>query len=185
MTDRADQGVLIARVLAGDMGAARALYDAHVDRVYRVAARIVGDDERARDCTQEAFVRAFRKLAQFRGDSALATWLHAIAVAVALDEAKRLRLAREREADLDDAAGSAERGEAGGFGAEPDLKARMARAIDALPEIYRTVFVMYDVEGYTHPEIGAALGLPVGTSKARLSHARARLREALADFVLE
>jgi RNA polymerase sigma-70 factor (ECF subfamily) len=69
--------------------------------------------------------------------------------------------------------------------AEPDLKTKLRRAIAALPERYKTVFVMYDVEGYTHEEIGSVLGLPVGTSKARLSRAREKLREALADFAGE
>jgi len=66
--------------------------------------------------------------------------------------------------------------------ADPDLKVRMRRAIDGLPEGYRTVFVMHDVEGYTHQEIAATLGVQPGTSKAQLFRARARLREALADF---
>jgi len=69
--------------------------------------------------------------------------------------------------------------------AEPDLKARLTQAIDALPEGYRMVFVMHDVEGYTHQEIGAALGVETGTSKAQLSRARAKLRVALADFAGE
>lgn len=66
--------------------------------------------------------------------------------------------------------------------AEPDLKQRLARAIEELPEGYRAVFVMHDVEGYTHQEIAASLGVHSGTSKAQLFRARARLREALADF---
>src|SRR2546430_15535239 len=86
-----------------------------------------------------------------------------------------------RETELDDAAGVA----AGRRAAEPDLKRRLAQAIDELPHGYRTVFVMHDVEGYTHEEIGAALGVETGTSKAQLSRARARLRESLADFAGE
>jgi RNA polymerase sigma-70 factor (ECF subfamily) len=82
---------------------------------------------------------------------------------------------------LDDAAAHATRGRS----AEPDLKRRLAQAIDALAEGYRTVFVMHDVEGYTHEEIGAALGIETGTSKAQLSRARAKLRDALADFAGE
>ena len=66
--------------------------------------------------------------------------------------------------------------------AEPDLKARLNAAIDSLSEKYRTVFLMHDVEGFTHEEIGAALGIPAGTSKTRLFQGRAKLREALADF---
>ena len=69
--------------------------------------------------------------------------------------------------------------------AEPDLKTRLRRAIQSLPERYQTVFLLYDVEGYTHEEIGNVLNLPVGTSKARLSRAREKLREALADFAGE
>ena len=69
--------------------------------------------------------------------------------------------------------------------AEPDLKERMARAIDSLADKYRTVFVMHDVEGYTHEEIGETLGIPVGTSKSHLFQARSKLRVALADFAPE
>jgi RNA polymerase sigma-70 factor (ECF subfamily) len=83
--------------------------------------------------------------------------------------------------DLDDAAGLATRPRP----AEPDLKTRLAQAIHGLPTGYRTVFVMHDVEGYTHEEIGASLGIETGTSKAQLSRARAKLRDALADFAGE
>ncbi|HEY9013660.1 MAG TPA: sigma-70 family RNA polymerase sigma factor, partial [Gemmatimonadales bacterium] len=69
--------------------------------------------------------------------------------------------------------------------AEPDLKDRLRQAIDGLPDGYRAVFVMHDVEGYTHEEIGATLGVHPGTSKAQLFRARARLREELADFAKE
>jgi len=69
--------------------------------------------------------------------------------------------------------------------AEPDLKERLRQAIDALPDGYRTVFVMHDVEGFTHEEIATALGVQAGTSKAQLFRARAKLREALADFAGE
>ncbi|HXV15357.1 MAG TPA: RNA polymerase sigma factor, partial [Gemmatimonadaceae bacterium] len=86
--------------------------------------------------------------------------------------------ARKREAPIEAASsiGSIPRD------AEPDLKVRLNAAIDALSEKYRTVFLMHDVEGYTHEEIGAALGIPPGTSKTRLFQGRAKLREALADF---
>jgi RNA polymerase sigma-70 factor (ECF subfamily) len=88
---------------------------------------------------------------------------------------------RQREADIDDAhdIGVAQRH------AEPDLKVRLKQAIDDLPEGYRTVFLMHDVEGYTHEEIGVALGVETGTSKAQLSRARAKLRVALSDFAGE
>lgn len=176
-----DERDLITRARAGDPAAERALYDAHVDRVYRLAYRLAGDDDLARDFTQETFVRAFERLATFRGESALSTWLHAIATSVALNGLRKVQRLRRREADLDEAATVAGARRV----AEPDLKVRLRQAIDALPVGYRTVFVMHDIEGFTHHEIGAALGVETGTSKAQLSRARARLRHALADFAGE
>ena len=176
-----DEPELIARVRAGDGAAERALYDAHVDRVYRLAYRLAGDDELAREFTQDTFVRAFERLSSFRGEAKLSTWMHAIATSVVLNGLRKVKRLRQRETDLDDATGlSGARREA-----EPDLKRRLARAIDDLPEGYRTVFVMHDVEGFTHEEIGDTLGIETGTSKAQLSRARARLRETLADFAGE
>jgi RNA polymerase sigma-70 factor, ECF subfamily len=176
-----DERDLIARVLAGDGVAERALYDAHVDRVYRLAFRMTGDDELAQEFTQDAFVRAFEQLGSFRGEARLSTWLHTIATSVVLNGLRKVKRLRSRETELEHADGvTIARREA-----EPDLKRRLTRAIDDLPDGYRTVFVMHDVEGYTHEEIGAALGVETGTSKAQLSRARARLREALADFAGE
>ena len=174
---------LVSKCLAGDALAERALYDAHVERIYRLMHRMAGDGELAADFTQETFIRAFERLAEFRGDAAFATWLHSIAVSVTLNGMRRVKVQRQREAELDD--GVRELPGATRREAEPDLKRRMAAAIDALPEGYRTVFLMHDVEGYTHEEIGAALGVQPGTSKAQLSRARAKLRETLADFAGE
>ena len=169
---------LISRVLAGDPSAERALYDAHVDRVFRLAYRMAGDMDRAQDYTQETFIRAFSRLQTFRGDAALSTWLGSIAISVTLNGLRKVRRRNEREVGLDDFTPAGHtRPEA-----EPDLKTRLNQAIDDLPEGYRAVFVMHDVEGYTHEEIGASLGVHPGTSKAQLFRARARLREALADF---
>ena len=176
-----DERELIARARAGEPAAERGLYEAHVDRVYRLAYRLAGDDDLARDFTQETFIRAFERLHTFRGDSQLSTWLHAIATSVALNGLRKVKRFRQRETDLDDAGHVA----AGVRAAEPDLRRRLHAAIDALPTGYRTVFLMHDVEGYTHEEIGAALGVETGTSKAQLSRARAKLREALADFAGE
>jgi RNA polymerase sigma-70 factor (ECF subfamily) len=169
---------LIARVVSGDPAAQRELYDSHVDRVYRLAFRLAGEDELARDFTQLTFIRAFERIGDFRFESSLATWLHTIGVSVALNGLRKVKTARNREAPIEAAAtiGTISRE------SEPDLKARLKAAIDSLSEKYRTVFLMHDVEGYTHEEIGAALGIPPGTSKTRLFQGRAKLREALADF---
>jgi RNA polymerase sigma-70 factor (ECF subfamily) len=176
-----DESQLLARAKAGDQAAERALYDAHVDRVYRLAYRLAGSDDLAQDFTQDTFIRAFERLKDFRGESSFATWLHSIAVSVSLNGLRKVKRLRTREADLNDA----DHHEWSARRAEPDLKVRLAQAIDALPPGYRTVFVMHDVEGFTHEEIAGALGLQPGTSKAQLSRARAKLRTALADFAGE
>lgn len=173
---------LIQRVLAGDVRAERAMYDAHVDRVFRLAYRLAGDADLAQDFTQETFVKAFNKLHEFEGRSALSTWLHAITVSVSLNALRKVKRHRQREVEMNE--------EYPGFSvvprrAEPDLKERLKTAVADLPEHYRAVFVMYDMEGYSHEEIGNALGVPIGTSKARLSRAREKLREQLADFAGE
>jgi RNA polymerase sigma-70 factor (ECF subfamily) len=175
---RVDERQLIARVIAGEPRAQRELYENHVDRVYRLAYRLAGDDELARDFTQLTFIRAFERIAEFRHDSSLGTWLHAIGVSVALNGLRTVKKNRVRNVPLDEAAGLG----AVSTSAEPDLKARLDAAIDSLSEKYRTVFLMHDVEGFTHEEIGAALCIPAGTSKTRLFQGRAKLREALADF---
>jgi RNA polymerase sigma-70 factor (ECF subfamily) len=168
---------LLTRAQARDPVAERAIYDTHVDRVYRLAFRMAGDAELAKEFTQDAFVRAFERLDTFRGDSALSTWLHAITVSVALNGLRKVRrLKREVQLEHAESLGS-DRPRS-----DPLLRQRLNDAIDKLPTGYRTVFVMHDVEGFTHEEIGAALGIEVGTSKAQLFRARARLRERLADL---
>ncbi len=176
-----DDRELIARAKLGDETAERALYDAHVDRIYRLAYRMSGNADLAQDFTQDAFLRAFSRLAEFRGESSFGTWLHAIAVSVILNGMRKVKRFRDRERDLDDARElGVETREA-----EPDVKDRLRQAIDRLPEHGRVVFLMHDLEGYTHEEIGAVLDIPAGTSKARLFRARAALREELADFAGE
>jgi RNA polymerase sigma-70 factor, ECF subfamily len=178
---RVSEPELIARVLSGDRVAARELYDAHAPRVYRLAYRLTGDDEVARESTQDVFVRAFGQLARFRGDSALGTWLHRITVSVSADAMKRLKRKRERETDLQE-------WQPAGVdlsNIDPVLRERLHSAIDALPEIYRTTFIMHDLEGYKHFEIAEILGVAEGTCKSRLSLARAQLRKALGDLAGE
>jgi RNA polymerase sigma-70 factor (ECF subfamily) len=172
---------LIAGIRSGDPRAERTLYDRHVDRVYRLAHRMTGDETLARDFTQDAFVRAFERIGDFRGDASLATWLHAIAVTVILNGLKKVKRIRFREEGMDELPDVAEVRRT----AEPDLKLRLHAAIEALPDGYRMVFVMHDVEGYTHEEIATSLGIQPGTSKAQLFRARGKLREALAEFAGE
>ncbi|MEQ9397952.1 MAG: sigma-70 family RNA polymerase sigma factor [Longimicrobiales bacterium] len=171
----------IERARAGDERAFRELYDAHVDRVYRLAYRMAGEDDLARDFTQEAFLRAFQKLDQFRGDAAFSTWLHSIAVSVSLNGLRKVDRHRKRERSLEDAAPISARGRT----VDPGVRDRLKDAVDGLSDIYRTVFLMHDLEGYSHGEIAEALGVAEGTSKARLFRARAKLRDALGEEMQE
>ena len=176
-----DEQQLIAGVRAGEARAERALYDQNVDPVFRLAYRMTGDEDLAQEFTQETFIRVFDRIDQFRGDAALSTWIRAVASTVVLNGLRKIKRFRRREVEL-------EQGESRGTRprtAEVDVKERLWQAIDDLPNKYRMVFVMHDVEGYTHEEIGSALGMPAGTSKAQLFRARARLRDALADFAGE
>jgi RNA polymerase sigma-70 factor (ECF subfamily) len=172
---------LISRVVAGDATAERELYETYVDRIYRLAFRLAGDDELARDFTQATFIRAFEKIGSFRGDSSLSTWLHSIGMSVSLNGLRKTKRLKTREAPMEEGLTVG----AMPIEAEPDLKERMARAIDSLSDKYRAVFVMHDVEGYTHEEISGTLNIPVGTSKSHLFQARGKLRAALADFAPE
>jgi RNA polymerase sigma-70 factor (ECF subfamily) len=177
----ANQRTLVERARRGDPSALRALYDAHVDQIYRVIYRLTGVEHLARELTQDTFVRAFQCIEGFREESAFGTWLHTIAMSVSLNAHRRLKRERARSAPLEDADELAQAAPR----SDPVLRARLMEAVDELPEGCRTVFLMHDAEGYTHEEIGAALGVTAGTSKAQLARARGKLRIALAQFAEE
>ncbi len=174
-TDDERIAAVVRSAQAGDMAAFADLYRAHVGRIHALCARLSGDAELARLLTQDAFVRAWEKLDGFRGDSAFATWLHRLAVNLVLgDRRTRLRrLAREHDnAALEESTG--------GSHGRVDARVDLERAIAELPPGARTVFVLYEIEGYRHDEIADMMGVSVGTSKAQLHRARALLRGVLA-----
>jgi RNA polymerase sigma-70 factor (ECF subfamily) len=166
---------LITRILAGEADAERQLYDRHVDRVYRLAYRMTGDAEAAEDAVQDTFIRTFDRLGDFRGEGAFGGWLHRIATTVILGHLRRRRRVLRVETPHEDVAALPGRTAP----RDPDLRRRIDGAVAHLDDNHRLVFVMHDMEGYTHQEIAAAMGTPVGTAKARLSRARARLRDLL------
>lgn len=176
----------VRRARQGDESAFRRLYDAHVDRAFRLAYRITGDEELARDATQEAFIRAFDGLKGFQGDAAFSTWLHRITVRASLNLVRDGARHGTGRVPLEDGVtpGAGSYGTPG-IGPHFELRDRLREAVDGLPEKYRIVLLMHDVEGFTHREIAEALELREGTSKARLSRARARLREILDEELLE
>jgi RNA polymerase sigma-70 factor (ECF subfamily) len=164
---------VIRRAQAGDAGAFRALYEAHVGRVHALCLRLSGDRREAEELTQDVFVRVWERLETFRGDSAFSTWLHRLAVNAVLT-ARRSAARRHRRVRTDATAPDAP-GASRDVGTIMDLE----RAIAGLPEGCRSVFVLYDVEGWRHDEIAAELRIAVGTCKAHLFRARRLLREAL------
>jgi RNA polymerase sigma-70 factor, ECF subfamily len=180
-TGLVDQRPLIERARRGDASAHRALYETHVDRIFRLTFRLTGREHLAQELTQDTFVRAFAGIGAFRGESAFGTWLHTIAVSVTLNELKRRKREDARLAPLEDALTVMQSSPR----SDPILRERLAAAVAALPEGCRTVFLMHDAEGYTHEEIAEALGVTAGTSKAQLSRGRAKLRIALAEFAEE
>ena len=170
-----DERILIAKVLRGDADAERRLYEAHVDRVFRMAYRMAGDATQAEDLTQDTFIRAFDRLADYRGDAPFGAWLHRVATTVILSALRRRKRVQSVESLRDDLEMIGSAAPAG----DPQLKRRLERAVSGLDDPQRLVFVMHDMEGFTHQEIAAAMDTPVGTAKARLSRARKKLRDAL------
>jgi RNA polymerase sigma-70 factor (ECF subfamily) len=184
---------LVARLQRGEHLAFRELVRRHQDKVYRLALRLTRDESRAQDAMQDAFLQVFRKVGQFQEQSAFTTWLYRITVNAALMRMRSEK--RHNEASLDDA--SPRYTEAGEI-AEPvddwsyavddeagnrELAKHAARAVDQLPEAYRSVFVLRELEDLSTEEVAGILDLTVPTVKTRLHRARLALRKMLAERV--
>ncbi|MGE5245666.1 MAG: RNA polymerase sigma factor [Betaproteobacteria bacterium] len=166
---------LVARCLAGDTGAFETVYRQHAPRIYALACRIAGSTAEGEDLLQEIFLQAHRKLDTFKGDAALGTWLYRLATNYCLDFVRSRRAKMERVTDpLETAAVPPARRET------PLARIDLERAIAQLPDGCREAFVLHDVEGYDHREVGRLLGIAEGTSKSQVFKARARLRALLA-----
>jgi RNA polymerase sigma factor (sigma-70 family) len=162
--------------VAGDRMAFQRLYRLHVDRIYGALYRLAGyDHARAEDLTQDAFVRAWQKLAGFRHESAFGTWLYRLAINVALMD---LRARGSDPVTTMDEDHLPEPGETPFCAAERE---ELERAIGRLPPRARAVLVLHDIEGWRHEEIGNELGMAIGTSKAQLHRARQLLRNLLGE----
>lgn len=158
----------------GDESAFRRLYEGNVGRVYALCLRLEGDRGRAEELTQDVFVRAWDRLATFRGESAFSTWLHRLAVNTVLgDRRSAWRRGRHEQAHP-----APEELPVAALEAPAGLALDLEQVIAALPAGARTVLVLHDVEGYQHEEIASLTGISVGTSKSQLFRARRLLREA-------
>ena len=166
----------VALAAQGDTGAFERVYRAHLGRVYNLARRMAGPDA-ADELTQDIFVRVWQKLATFRGESAFGTWLHRLAVNVIVERFRTLGTARDRF--LADGEAVLERLPGHSSPTRHDSRMDLDAAMKRLPPGARAVFVLHDVEGYKHEEIGEMLGVSVGTSKSQLHRARMTLREHL------
>jgi len=167
---------LVARCQAGDVEAFETIYRQHASRLYTLACRMAGSPEDGEDLLQEIFLQAYRKLGSFKGDATLGTWLYRLALNHCLDyvrsrRAKMNKLTSAIEGEI--ACEPAARRET------PITRLDLERAVERLPEGCREAFVLHDVEGFDHKEVGRLLGIAEGTSKSQVFKARMKLRALL------
>ncbi|HEX6942149.1 MAG TPA: sigma-70 family RNA polymerase sigma factor [Gemmatimonadaceae bacterium] len=168
----------IQRAIEGDERALRALWSQHAPHIDAVVRRLAGDPDLAEDIAQEVWIQIFRALPSYRGESQFGTWAHRIAVNRTLNALRRTRRLTKIETDMDEETVSVEHG-----GDRSILRSVIDAATAKLSPGARTVFLMHDVEGYTHEEIATELGITPGGSKSQLFKARAKLRRLLAHLV--
>lgn len=164
-----------AKAARGDARAFERLYFEHSGRILGLARRMMGP-ERADETVQDVFVRAWQKLGTFRGEAAFGTWLHRLAINLILSKRSALKIERDRFDPAEDALDAVPARRSG-----RELHMDFDTAIQELPPGARLVFVLHDVEGFKHEEIGKLLGVTAGTSKAQLHRARMMLRGVLAE----
>lgn len=179
LSEVSDYGLARAAA-AHDMRALGELYERHKHRVYAVCTRMTHNPAEADDLTQEVFLSLVHKIDSYRGDSQFTTWLHRLTVNCVLMYFRRPSRRESNFSDLEDVVAIAPRLATPLHAAHmPDLIAVRA-AIAQLPRQRRTIFVLFEIAGYEHEEIGKLLGCSAGTSKSQLHHARATLRKILA-----
>jgi RNA polymerase sigma-70 factor (ECF subfamily) len=170
---------LAARCRAGDADAFAELYRQHSRRLFNLVLRMTGSAEDAEDLLQEVFLQAHRKLASFRGDSTLGTWLYRLAMNHCLDHLRGRRAKMDRSTESLDADDAFEPPAHSPVVPTAVSRIDLERAIAALSAGYRAAFLLHDVEGFEHREVAAILGVSEGTSKSQVHKARLRLRAML------
>lgn len=165
---------LVKACLDNDQMAQKALYDKYKKAMYTLAYRVTGDFESANDVLQDAFLKVFRGLHSFRAESTLGAWIKTIVIRTAYSKIRKNKMYFE---DIENVNPNA-LVDWGDF-----LQAEyLEKAIMSLPEGYRAVFTLIEVEGYAHKEVAEMLGISVGTSKSQLFYAKRKLREKLKHF---
>jgi RNA polymerase sigma-70 factor (ECF subfamily) len=167
---------VVRRAQRGDVDAFETLYRTHLPRVYALCRRMTGDTREATELVQDVFVRAWERLASYRGQSALATWLHRLAANTVLEH---LRGSKREDARFDDADVDL-LGEAfGAAEARADARIDLDAALARLPHGARIAFVLHDIEGYSHDEVAELTGTAPGTARAQAWRARQALLQLL------
>ena len=170
----------IRRAIEGDERAMRLLWEEHAPHVDAVVRRLMGSDpDLAADVAQEVWIQIFRALPAYRGEAQFSTWAHRIAVNRTLNALRRTRRLAALETGIEEDSASVEADD----GERSFIAASIDEALKRLPAGARTVFLLHDVEGYTHEEIAGELGITTGGSKSQLFKARAKLRGLLAHLV--
>jgi len=159
-----------------DVEAFESMYREHSARIYSMATRMAGSPQDGEDLLQEIFLQAYRKLGSFKGESSLGTWLYRLALNHCLDYVRSRRAKMNRLTETLDAEQSIEPVAAR---QTPIAKMDLERAIERLPDGCREAFVLHDVEGFDHKEVGEQLGIAEGTSKSQVFKARMKLRAML------
>jgi RNA polymerase sigma-70 factor, ECF subfamily len=168
------------RAAAGDMDAFEKIYRRYHQRVYSHCLRMVRNSTDAEDLTQEVFIQLFRKIHTFRGDSSFTTWLHRLTVNQVLMHLRKPIVKTEKTTEDGATPIRTVRGTENPSRMAVIDRIALDQAIGQLPPGYRVVFILHDIEGYEHEQIGKILGCAVGTSKSQLHKARLRLRQFLA-----
>ncbi|QYO66134.1 RNA polymerase sigma factor [Leptolyngbya sp. 7M] len=163
----------------GDMAAFEEIYQRHHRRVYSICLRMLQNAYEAEDLTQDVFIQLYRKIGSFRGDSAFTTWLHRMTVNQVLMHFRKRNVKYEKVTEEGETPDQIVNGTD-----DPDRmpivdKIALENAIDQLPDGYKNVFVLHDIEGFEHEEVARILGCSVGTSKSQLHKARLKLRKLL------
>lgn len=187
-----EEQALLARAQAGDVQAFERLVAAYERKVYNLAYRLTGNHDDASDVAQEALIKVYTSLGDFRGDSSFSTWLYRVVSNACLDELRRRK--RQRATSLDeplatDDGALARQLAASGDGPEEalarkELRATVQLAIQNLDEEHRVVIILRDIQGHSYQEIADYLGLSLGTVKSRLNRARAALQKKFSELEL-
>jgi len=172
--ESSDDNAIVTRCIAGDQRAFKLLYERHVGRVYAICFRLCGDKDEASDIAQDVFIQVWKKLKDYRRESAFSTWLYRVATNITLSHLRKRKPLWARHIDWANAGQEEQMGVK-----QSHFEQGLDKQIAELPEQARFVFILFAVEGYRHEEIAKMMKIAVGTSKAQYHRARKLLKEKL------